>query len=262
MSVIDKSLNGVPPGSPDVASAVSLYGNVSSSRLDLEDADIEQEYVGPNYSTDNLSTMAVYEVDLGSLDDPTHQKSLPRSALSSRTSSKSSIYSAEGKNIQENNTSSLGRGKLGNGLTMSPYSVNFLSTLGDKKCAISSDGSSIVSSQKNFNADNRYVPRCHSPLAHLDGQQHNNYIIYPSSPDQSPVSLKEKMHLLNPGYIINNNDNSRFRSLEKRGNNHSIESFASELDSNTAHLQTFHTASSTCDSICTSDSVVKYSVDN
>lgn len=260
MSLISESLNTASLDSPDIASAVSLYGNVSSSRFNLtEDGDYEQELFDPTYSTDNLSTVAMYEMDPGSLDDPKQHRSLfleNKDSLLSRTSSRNSTNSVvatkdgvEGKHVRKQKAYT-GRSKLGNGVVMSPYSVNLLSSLGNKKYVAASSEVSSISSFKNSNSnmDNGFVPKCHSPLAYLDGQQpqqNNNQMLYPDSPDYPPMSLKEKMHLLSHDYIVSSSEKSRLRTLDKEGNNHSIDSFTSdnsELESNTSQLQTFHSA--------------------
>ncbi|KAL3230996.1 hypothetical protein RNJ44_00635 [Nakaseomyces bracarensis] len=247
MSIISESLN-MSLDSPDIASAVSLYGNVSSSRLNLtEDADLDGEFFDPTYSTDNLSTVAMYEMDPGSLDDPKHRTLFIEREGISRTPSRNSTNSVvatkdgiEGRHIRKNKIA--GRSKLGNGLVMSPYSVNLLSTIGNEK-------NDDVSSNEQTN-DTGFVPKCHSPLAYLDSQQHqqnDQKLIYPDSPDDPPMSLKEKMHLLSHDYVANSAEKSRLMELEKQGNNHSIDSFTSdtsELESNTSRLRTYHSANS------------------
>lgn len=76
MSTLSESISGVPVDSPDVASAISIYGVPSSTRFNLDNEDLDEQrcLFDVSYSTDNLSTVAMYELDPGTLDDHVHSK--------------------------------------------------------------------------------------------------------------------------------------------------------------------------------------------
>lgn len=247
MSTLSESISGVPVDSPDVASAISIYGVPSSTRFNLDNEDLDEQrcLFDVSYSTDNLSTVAMYELDPGTLDDHVHSKVyIDKDSLVSRSPSRNSTTSVvatkdgiEGRHIKKNKKIEK-KMSNGNNMMMTPYSLNLLSTFDKKdRLKVTSDTSSVTSSLRNNFIDSGYSPRCHSPLSQVDST-----MLYPDSPNYPPLTLKEKMHLLSHDYIASAGQRDRLKVIEKN-KNHSTGSFTSDesgLDSNSNIHMDFH----------------------